>query len=77
MTYEVLPLTPEQIEEKKDKAAKWIISIVKSCNDPFQLDCCKKLLETFKLNFADHRDKYADQILTEIIIKSDFISVDA
>lgn len=41
------------IENMQEKSYDWIVSAIESSNNPFHIDCCKKLIELYVAKFPD------------------------
>lgn len=41
------------MEKMKEKSYEWICNAIDSSNNPFHIECCKKLIELFASKFND------------------------
>lgn len=56
----------------------WVLACIRSCNDPFQLECSKVLISLFEKRYAatEGLGELIGQLNQELIEKDTFISVD-
>lgn len=41
------------MENIQEKSYEWIINAINSSNNPFHIECCKKLIELYMAKFSD------------------------
>jgi hypothetical protein len=41
------------MENIQEKSYEWVISAINSSNNPFHVECCKKLIELYASKFPD------------------------
>jgi len=56
----------------KNKSYEWLLNAIESSNNPFHVDCCKKLIELFVIKFGDTQAE--TELLTALQKKQDTIN---
>jgi hypothetical protein len=57
----------------KEESYEWVKRIIDSCNQPFHIDCARKLVECFKERFGDSEEYQV--LLDQLIAKEPMIMV--
>jgi hypothetical protein len=63
----------QEKNELQDKSYEWIVNAIASSNNPFHIDCCKKLIELFVQKFPNSNFKEAE-LLMLLYSKNDTIN---
>lgn len=56
----------------KMKSYEWIYNSIKSSNNPFHVECCKKLIELFVIKFND--SNLESELIAELSMKETSIN---
>ncbi len=61
--------------EQMNKCFEWIKSCINSCNDNFQLECCRTLMQLFEIRFEESAWQLNRELLQVISDKETTITI--
>lgn len=70
---EIVNQNQNQDKSMQDKSYEWILNAINSSNNPFHIECCKKLIELFIAKFPESAKQEAE-LLMIMYSKSDKIN---
>jgi hypothetical protein len=61
-------------QNDSQKSYDWIVNAINSSNNPFHIECCKKLIELYMLRFPDEKWNREAELLLIVYQKENEIN---